>query len=159
MLASTLVRSECVLCFHLCVLILRLGPLILNWLNKCGFWILRTCIYYTWMSQEVSKWLVTWAISPVYLNLQVSYDPFTNHLLASWDIPVWSKFEQLCPTTASCISMHREEDVLHMVIVKIQEQFGLNFNSRAFCSCLFPQLFGVGIALLIELLNEQLNYQ
>ena len=36
------------------------------------------------MSQEVSKWFV----NGLQAHLQVGYNPFTNHLLTSWDIQV-----------------------------------------------------------------------
>ena len=39
----------------------------------------------TRMSQEVSKWLVS-GYNPNIPHLYVGYNPFTNHLLTSWDI-------------------------------------------------------------------------
>ncbi len=49
----------------------------------------------TWMSQEVSKWLVNGLI--ITYNLLIDgvywgYNPLTNHLLTSWDIQVPSFF-------------------------------------------------------------------
>ena len=43
------------------------------------------------MSQEVSKWLVR-GYNPNIPYLQVGYKPFTNHLLASWDMQVDSRW-------------------------------------------------------------------
>ena len=48
----------------------------------------------TWMSQEVSKWLVNgWQMGYISYTLLTNgifrgYTPFTNHLLTSWDIQV-----------------------------------------------------------------------
>ena len=43
----------------------------------------------TWMSQEVSKWLVSGFITYILINgVYWGYNPFTNHLLTSWDIQV-----------------------------------------------------------------------
>ena len=40
----------------------------------------------TWMSQEVSKGLVSGLFHPNIPHLQVGYNPLTNHLLTSWGI-------------------------------------------------------------------------
>ena len=42
----------------------------------------------TWMSQEVSKWLGSVGYNPNIPHLKAGYNPFTNHLLTSWDIQV-----------------------------------------------------------------------
>ena len=38
-----------------------------------------------WMCQEVSKWVIP--------HLEVGYNPFTNHLLTSWDIQVGRRLD------------------------------------------------------------------
>ena len=40
----------------------------------------------TWMSQEVSKWLVNGLFHLLLIGVYWGYNPLTNHLLTSWDI-------------------------------------------------------------------------
>ncbi len=42
----------------------------------------------TWMSQEVSKWLVNGLFHLLINGVYWGYTPLTNHLLTSWDIQV-----------------------------------------------------------------------
>ena len=45
----------------------------------------------TWMSQEVSKWLVSGLFHLLINGVYWGYNPFSNHLLTSWDIQVCAK--------------------------------------------------------------------
>ena len=42
----------------------------------------------TWMSQEVSKWLVNGLVHLLINGVYWGYKPLSNHLLTSWDIQV-----------------------------------------------------------------------
>ena len=42
----------------------------------------------TRVSQEVSKWLVNGCYNLLINGVYSGYNPFTNHLLTSWDIQV-----------------------------------------------------------------------
>ena len=45
----------------------------------------------TWMSQEVSKWLVSGFLTYILINVVYwGYNPFTNHLLTSCNIQVYA---------------------------------------------------------------------
>ena len=46
----------------------------------------------TWMSQEVSKWLVNGLYNLLINRVYWGYNPITNHLLSSWDIQEGSRY-------------------------------------------------------------------
>ena len=68
---------------------------VFQWNVSRGFWLVKVAqhvIFFiatndsTWMSQEVSKWSGSVDYDPSISHLYVGYNPFTNHLLTSWDI-------------------------------------------------------------------------
>ena len=55
---------------------------------ESSFWTYEVWMKTTRVSQEVSKWLVNGCYNLLINGVYSGYNPFTNHLLTSWDIQV-----------------------------------------------------------------------